>query len=236
MMPKRCEPLPITWKGETPIGGPSQEEKNLQAEQAAETQQYMQQQSTQFAENQDLFNTLKPLLEQQITNPTGFNAEELASLNASNVNTTGAQYANVQKQLNLANASQNMAGLTSGVQAAETAGLQSAAAGTVASNANNINLASAQLAQQKSANAQSQLEALESGAGGMAVSLGQVENQSQSQAFNQAYQMQQQSSQLLNSVIGGLVSTGMDFATGGLSSVAQGNSFLEGGMSAIGGG
>ena len=199
------------------MGGPSQEEKNLQAEQAAATAQYMQQQTKNYAEQQELFNTLKPMLESEISNPVGFNAEELAALNASNVNTTGAQYANVQKQLNLANASQNMAGLTSGVAAAESAGLQSAAAGTVAQNAQQTQLASAELAQQKAQTAQQQLIGLGQQAGGQAVSLGQVENQSESQAFNQAYQMQQQSSQLLSGILGGLVNTGLGIATGGLS-------------------
>lgn len=197
------------------MGGPSQSEKDLQAEQAAATAQYMQQQSTVFAENQDLMKTLKPILENEINNPTGFSAEELASLNASNVNTTGAQYANVQKQLNLANASENMAGLTSGVAAAETAGLQSAAAGTVASNANQTQLASAELAQQKSQTAQGELLSLESGTGGQATSLGQLETASEGQAFDQAYKMQQQSSQLLNGIIGGLVNTGVGFALHG---------------------
>ena len=217
------------------MGGPSQSEKDMQEAQAAETKQYMAQQSANYSEQQDLFKTLQPMLESEINNPTGFTPQELADLNASNVNTTGAQYANVQKQLNQANATQNMAGLTSGVAAGETAALKGAAAGTVASNATNVQLANAQLQQQNKNTAQAQLLGLEANAGGQAVSLGQVENQSESQAFNQAYQEQQQSSQLMNGILGGLVSAGMDFATGGLSSVAQGNSFFEGGASALSG-
>ena len=215
------------------MGGPSRQEQDLQSEQAAATKQYMQQQSTNYAEQQDLFATLKPILEKEINNPVGFSPQELADLNASNVNTTGAQYANVQKQLNLRNASENMAGLTSGVAAAETAGLQSAAAGTVATNAQNTQLASAELAQQKSAAAQSELLGLEANAGGQAVSMGQVSNTAENQAFNQAYQEQQQSSQLMSGILGGLLNTGMGFATGGLSSVLQGGSFLQGGAKAI---
>jgi hypothetical protein len=198
------------------VGGPSQAEKTLQQEQAAETQQYMQQQSQLYGEQQNLIATLTPLLEQQINNPVGFSPAELADLNASNVNTTGAQYQNVQKQLNLRNASQNMAGLTSGVAAAETAGLQGMAAGTVAQNAQNTQLASAELAQQKATTAQGELLGLESGLGGQAVSMGQVENQSESSAFNQAFQEQQQSSQLMNGILGGLVNAGIGVATGGL--------------------
>jgi hypothetical protein len=190
------------------MGGPSASEQQLQSEQAQETQQYMAQQSQTYAESQALFQTLSPLLENEINNPTGFNAQELAQLNASNVNTTGAQYANVQKQMNLANSSNNMAGLTSGVAAGETSALQGAAAGTVATNANNIQLQSAQLAQEKAQNAQGQLLALQSGQGGEAISLGQVENTSENNAFNQAYQEQQQSSQLMNGILGGLMQSG----------------------------
>src|SRR5262249_35114754 len=108
----------------------------------------MNQQATNYQEQQQLFQTLAPMLQQEIANPQGFTAQEMADLNASNINTTGAQYANVQKQLNLANASQNMAGLTSGVAAGEKAQLQSAAAGTVATNAENVQLQNAQLQQQ----------------------------------------------------------------------------------------
>jgi|SRR5271157_1358296 len=198
------------------MGGPSAAETQLQQEQAQETAQYIQQQNTLYSEQQTLLSTLTPLLESEINNPTGFSAEELATLNASNVNTTGAQYANVQKQLNLRNASTNMAGLTSGVAAGETAALQGAAAGTVATNASNIQLTSAELAQQKSQTAQSELLALRSGLGGEAVSMGQVENQSQNQAFQQAYTEQQQSSQLMQGILGGVINAGIGIGTGEL--------------------
>ena len=209
------------------MSGASQAEQTLQQEQAAQTQQYMAQQSTLYGESQALQAQLVPLLQAEINNPTGFSPTELANLNAANVNTTGAQYANVQKQLNLQNSSANMAGLTSGVAAGETASLKGAAAGTVATNASNIQLQSAQLAQQKSQTAQSQMLALESNQGGQAISMGQVENQSQSNAFNQAYQEQQQSSQLMNGILGGLVQAGVGAATGGLgtavSQIGSGN-------------
>jgi len=209
------------------MGGPSQAEQTLQQEQAAETQQYMAQQSTLFAESQQLQQTLAPLLVSAIVNPIGFLPAELAVLNANNINVTGAQYANVQKQLNLANTSNNMAGLTSGVAASETAALKGAAAGTVASNATNIQLANAQLAQTNKANAQAELLSLESGTTGAAISQGQVENQSENQAFNQAYQEQQQSSQLMNGILGGLVQAGVGVGMGQLgtavSTIGSGN-------------
>jgi hypothetical protein len=204
------------------MGGPSSQEKQLQSEQAAETQAYIGQQSTLFGESQALQATLTPLLQQEISNPTGFSPQELADLNASNVNTTGAQYANVQKQVNLANASNNMAGLTSGVAAGETAALQGAAAGTVATNAQNTQLQSAQLATQKQQTAIGQLQSLESGDTGAAISQGQVENQGESAAFNQANTEQQQSSQLMNGILGGLVNTGLGVASGGLTNAISG--------------
>jgi hypothetical protein len=209
------------------MGGPSAAEQELQSEQAQETQAYMQQQGTLYGESQALQATLTPMLESEINNPTGFSAQELADLNASNVNTTGAQYANVQKQLNLSNSSNNMAGLTSGVAAGESAALQSAAAGTVASNAQNTQIANAQLQQQNKNTAQSQLLGLEGGDTGAAISQGQVENQSEQNAFGQAYQEQQQSSQLMNGILGGLVQAGVGVGTGELgtavSTIGSGN-------------
>src|ERR1017187_4324235 len=101
------------------MSGASQAEQTLQQEQAAQTQQYMAQQSTLYGESQALQAQLVPLLQAEINNPTGFSPTEIANLNAANVNTTGAQYANVQKQLNLQNSSANMAGLTSGVAGGE---------------------------------------------------------------------------------------------------------------------
>lgn len=201
------------------MGGPSSAEKTLQTEQAAETAQYMQQQSTLYSESQALQATLKPQLEAEINNPTGFSPAELAELNASSVNTTGAQYASVQKQLNLQNSSENMAGLTSGVAAGEKASLQGEAAGTVATNAANVNLASTQLAEQNKQTATSELLGLESGQMSGAIQTGSVENQSENQAFNQAYQEDQQSNQMMNTLVGAAVGAGSAFASGGATAI-----------------
>jgi hypothetical protein len=198
--------------------GASQSEQTLQTEQAAQVQQEMTQQQTQYANSEALFAQLSPLLQNEIQNPTGFTAQEMADLNASNIKTTGAQYANVQKQLNLANAGSNMAGLTSGAAASETAALKGAAAGTVASNATNVQLANAQLEQQNKQNATSELLSLQSGQAGAAIGTGNVENTAQNNAFNQANIEQQQSSQLMNGILGGLINTGIGAATGGLGS------------------
>lgn len=196
------------------MSGPSSEEQTLQAEQAQQVQQEISQQKEQYAESQQLYATLAPALEEMMKNPTGFSAAELADLNASNINTTGAQYANVQKQVNLRNSSENMAGLTSGVAAGETAALQGAAAGTVASNATNIQLQNEQLKQQQKQNATSELLALQSGQGGMAIGIGNTENTAQNNAFNQASTMQQKSGQLMNSILGGVMGAGAAFLGG----------------------
>src|ERR1700677_1261185 len=187
------------------MGGPSQAEETLQEQQAAEPSSYMSQQSTLFGESQALQQTLTPMLQQEISNPTGFSPQELSDLNASNINTTGAQYANVQKQLNATNASQNMAGLTSGVAAGETASLKSAAAGTVALNAQSTQLANAQLQTQNKNMAQSQLLGMQSGQGSQAISTGSLETQSNNAAFGEADTIQQQNnSSSLGGVLGGL--------------------------------
>jgi hypothetical protein len=214
------------------VGGPSQAEYSLQESQAAETQSYMAQQSTLYGESQALQATLTPLLEKEISNPTGFSPQELSDLNASNVNTTGAQYANVQKQLNATNASQNMAGLTSGVASAETAALKGSAAGTVALNAQSTQLANAQLQNTNKNIAQSQLLGMQSGMGSQAISQGSLENQSNQNAFGEASTIQQQNSQsgvqgILGGVLGAAAGVGMGVLTGGMSSLAGG---LGGGM------
>lgn len=176
----------------------------------------MAQQSTLYGQSQALQATLTPMLEAEISNPTGFSPTELADLNASNINTTGAQYANVQKQLNATNASSNMAGLTSGVGAAESAALKGSAAGTVALNAQSTQLANAQLQTQNKNMAQSQLLGMQSGQAGQAISQGSLETQSEGSAFGQASTEQQQSSQLMNSVLGGLTQAGVGAASAGL--------------------
>ena len=222
------------------MGGPSDTQVNLMHEQAQLVQNEIMQQSQQYAESQYLFNTLQPILLEQRANPTGFSAQELADLNASNVNTTGAQYANVQKQLNLRNSSENMAGLTSGVAAGETAALQSSAAGTVASNASRIQIENAQLAEQKRQSATSELLALQSGQGGMAIGIGNTENRAEQQAYEQANQVNQQQgitgSPFTDSLLGAGLGIGMDFLTGGLSGLGEGGSFLTGGLQGAGGG
>lgn len=198
------------------MGGPSSQEQQLQAEQSQQVAQEIQQQQTQYAQSQELYKVLAPQLEQMMSNPTGFSPQELADLNASNINTTGAQYANVQKQLNLVNSSENMAGLTSGVAAGEKASLMGEAAGTVATNATQVQLANARLQQQQKQNATSELLALQSGQGGMAINIGNTENSAESNAFNQAKTMQDQSSQLMNGILGGLAQQGMGLAQFGL--------------------
>lgn len=215
------------------MGGPSAEEKELQREQAAQTKAYIAQQNTVFSESQDLLKILQPMLEKEIANPAGFTPQELADLNASNINTTGAQYANVQKQLNLANASNNMAGLESGVAAGEKASLMGEAAGTVASNAANTQIANAQLAQQNKQLAQQDLMSLQSGQGGQALSLGQIQTNSNQTAFNEAKTIQQQSTGLLGGILGGLVNTGLSLATGGLSNLAKGGGNGPGSQSSL---
>jgi hypothetical protein len=203
------------------MGGASSAETQLQQEQAQQTAQEIQQQQTQYAESQALYATLAPQLEQMMQNPTGFTAQEMADLNASNVNTTGAQYANVQKQVNLANASNNMAGLTSGVAAGETAALGNAAAGTVATNAQQVQLQNAQLQQQNKQAATSELMALQSGQGGMAIGIGNTENTSENNAFQQASTIQQQNGQMMNSILGGVMGAGSSFLSGGASAILR---------------
>jgi|HubBroStandDraft_6_1064221.scaffolds.fasta_scaffold02778_6 hypothetical protein len=189
-------------------------------EQATQVGQEIAQQATQFQESQALYSTLAPQLEQMMQNPTGFSAQELADLNATNVNVTGAQYASAQQQTNLVNSSENMAGLTSGVAAGEGAALRSAAAGQVASGATNIRLQNAQLQQQNKQAATSELMALQSGQGQMAIGIGNTENNAEQNAFSQANTVNQQQDALTQSLIGAGLGIGMTALTGGMSGLS----------------
>lgn len=227
-------------------GGASKEEKAAAAEQKALTQQQaqytaqlQQQQSQLFQEDQALYNYLAPQLQAQIQNPAGFTAQEMADLTANNINTTGQQFANAQKQVNLQQATQNMAGLPSGVAAQTNAMLQGAAAGQVAQGQGQINLANSELEQQNKQTATAELLGLESGTGGLSSAFAGQSNQgmgvasSSNQAyFNQAQTMATQGSQFWTGLLGGIVGTGLDALTGGVvggfGSMASGGGFGKG--------
>ena len=101
--------------------------------------------TNQFKEMQGLLNqTIIPALKQMATNPQGFGAQALAAMRSQAIGSISEGYSSaVQAQQN-AFASENLAGLGSGVEQAISANLAQTASGQEASAMNQINIANAQ--------------------------------------------------------------------------------------------
>ena len=195
---------------------------------------------TQFAGQQSLLNFLTPQLESMATNPLGFGATELAALQSNLINQVGSATTSAQQETNRQFATQNEAGLPSGVQAMTNAQILSSAAGARAGGLTNIALANEQLKTQQQQFAEQELSgpvmagslATPSGAGvslsGLSAASGanQGAGNLNNQAFQQATQIQNQGG-LWKNILGGLMGAGLNFATGGLSNILGGGSFLN---------
>lgn len=147
---------------------------------------------TQFAEQQGLLNNvLIPQLTQMATHPQGFGAGALAAMRSQAIGTIGTQMASQQRNLQNQFATQNMAGLGSGVEMGLSAGLTQQAVGQEATALQNIQIA----------NAQAQMQQQQFALGGLGQAsqlLGQAPesagllNKSLGQQFTQQYNMSQQ--------------------------------------------
>jgi hypothetical protein len=189
---------------------------------------------TQFKEQQDLLNNvLLPQLKQMATDPQGFGAKALADMQSKLINTVGTQFASQEKGLQERFATQNLPGVGSGVQEALRANLAQGAAGQEAGGLMDIQLANEQQKER-------QREIGISGLAQASTLLGQAPGsaglalQANQQNFDQSYQMAQQGS-LWQNLLGGVIGAGLNFATGGISGMLQGGSFLTGGGQALGG-
>lgn len=210
----------------------SGQEKAAEASTASEAQMLQGWMGTQFQEQQNLLNkVLIPQLTQMVTNPQGFGAQALAAMRSQTIGTIGTQLSSEEKNMAQQFATQNMAGLGSGVQMAETYGLQQQAAGQEATGLQNIAIANAQAQQQQRqfglqglANA-SQLLGQAPQSAGLAV-------QASGTQFNEAYKMAQQGG-LMQNILGGLAGAGIGFLTGGPAGAALGG--LKGVMGGGGG-
>lgn len=194
----------------------------------------------QFAQQQSLLNFLTPQLESMAKNPQGFGATELAALQSNLINQVGQATTSAQQETNRQFATQNEAGLPSGVKAMTDAQILSSAAGARAGGLTNIALANEQLKTQQQQYALSELSgpvagltlATPSGAGASLSGLSAASASNQgagnlnNQAFQQATQVQQQGG-LWKNILGGLMGAGLNFATGGLSNILAGGSFLN---------
>lgn len=203
------------------------EEKAAQAQSAQESKYLQTMMQTQFKEQQDLLNNvLLPQLKQMATDPQGFGAKALADMQSKLVSTVGSQYASQQKQLQSNFATNNLPGVGSGVQEALKANLAQGASGIEAGGLMDIDLKNEALKEQQRevgisglANASTLL--------GQAPASGGLALQANSQNFDQSYKMAQQGS-LWQNLLGGVLGAGLSFATGGMSNMLGGGSFLGG--------
>jgi hypothetical protein len=215
-------------EGRTVSGGKvSDAEKQAQQQSAQEATYLQSMMKTQFAEQQGLLNNvLLPQLQQMATNPQGFGAKALSAMQSQLINTVGTQLSSQEKSVQSQFATQNMAGLSSGVQAAIQANLAQGAAGQEAGGLQNLSIANAQLQNQQQQFGLTGLGQATSllGAAPQSAGLGISANNA---AFGQASQMAQQGS-IWQNLLGGVLGAGLNFATGGLSKLG-GNIFGGGG-------
>ncbi len=207
--------------------GPSQAEKDAQAQSAAESAAMFKDFQTQFGEQQGFVNNfLKPQLESMYLSPQGFGATALADLDANLVNTTGVQAANArqasQAQFNTA----NMAGLPSGVEQAIQSQIGSAAGNTVAQGSNQIQLANQQYKNQQQMTALQDLQNIPQ-LMGMSPQVGGLLTSANQNSFKQADTINQESiagdfwGNLGQGLLGGLINGAAGVLTGGLTSLGQ---------------
>lgn len=217
-------------------GKVSDAEKAAQKQSAAEATQLQGMMTTQFKEQQDLLNkVIIPQLTQMATNPEGFGAKALATMQSQLINTVGSQLSSQEKSLKTQFATSNLPGLPSGVETALEANLNANAAGTEATGIQNISLANEQLKQQQREEGLSGLSQATTLEGATPQSAG-LAVQSNQNNFDQSYKMAQQGGGIFSKILSGVIGAGLNFATGGLSSIAQGGSFLAGGGQALAGG
>lgn len=191
-------PLPtINWGGpgyasyevEMKASGKEKDAQNLQA---SESQMLMGWAGKQFGEQQGwLNNIIMPQLQKMFTNPEGFGLKALSDMRSQAISTIGGQLEAQQKQLAANFATENMAGLGSGVQMALGAGLTQQAVGQEATALQNIDIANAQAKMQEQQWAGG---ALMQGVQQLGQIPGSVEQLTKStgQQFNEAYTMAQQ--------------------------------------------
>jgi len=232
----RCD---LNWGGE---GFPKYEgflkqsdaEKTAQAQSAQESAYLQSMMKTQFAEQQDLLNkVLLPQLEQMAKDPPGFGAKALAAMQSQLINTVGTQVSSQEKSIQNQFATENLAGLGSGVEEAIQANLGATAAGTEAAGLQNIAIQNANLQNQQQQFALGGIASASSLLGQAPGSAG-LGLEANKQTFDQAHTLNQEGT-LWQNLLGGVVGAGLNFATGGMSGLMQGGSFLSGAGQALGG-
>lgn len=226
--------------------GASDQQNNLASSQTAFYNTLQQDQSAQFANQQNVLSTLQNTLNPIVAagpNQYGFNAAETNNLNSSVINNTASQYANEARNLG---AQQGAAGggnslLPSGVQSQQQAALAASAANQTASGLTGVQQAGYQQGNNQYNNATAQLGGVAGQYGSGAQSYAGSANTAGDNAgktLNTIYQENAAASpwNLVGGILGGVANAGLGFATGGLSNLAGGLSFLGNSKSGGGGG
>jgi hypothetical protein len=204
-----------------------------------ESQNLINMMNTQFAEQQGLLNnTLIPQLTQMATNPQGFGAQAMAAMRSQAIGTIGTQLASQLQQSQQQFATQDMAGLQSGVQQALRGQLGMQATGQEAGALQNLAIANAQAQMQQQqfglqglAGATQLLGEVPQSAG-LGIQAAEGAGQSANAAFNQQYTMAQQGGFWSNLARGALGSPFLEGLVGMIPGVGPA---LSAGMGMVGG-
>jgi len=225
---------------EEPYEGPwerakeSDEQKKAQAEQNDFNNVLLSTYKQSFAQSQAILGLITPQLEHMAASPEGFGATEYAALQAKIVNDTGAQFSNVAKTAAREFATTNEKGLPSGVEAETQAKIAAEAVGQVSGESTSLAIANEQMKEQQRDFALTSLTGIQAGEAQTGVATGTQEGSGLQNQFQNATTVYNQGSMWKN-ILSGVVGAGLNFATGGLSGLAQGGGFLAGGGQALGG-
>lgn len=196
----------------------SQQQKDAQAAQTQFTKQLTQIYNTQFGEQQQILKVLTPQLEAMAASPQGVGATEYAALQSGIITGVAQQFQNVAKQEATNFATQNEAGLPSGVEAQVQANLKAAAAGAQTSQLSNLAIQNEQLKQQQQQFALGNLLNLNTTTGSQMGTTGGQAGHGLQEGFQNATTIYNQGS-LWKNILGGIAGAGLGALTGGFSSV-----------------
>lgn len=197
-----------TYEVEMKVSGQEKSAANMTSQESSFLMNMLQ---TQFSEQQNLLTKVMiPQLQGMATNPQGFGAQAMANIRAQTVQTIGSQLATQRQALQQQFATQNMAGLGSGVQAAISAQLGAGAVSEEASALQQQQIANAQLKAQQQQWALGTLGQIEPQLGAAPQAAGLLSSNLNNQ-FQQAYTMSQQGGFWSNLARGALSAAGTAF-------------------------
>lgn len=213
----KFEVLSATW---SEYSGPVGECKGDSSAQSAEQSQVAFQQtlqkvfSSQFNQQQGIYNFLRGPLESMITNPQGYSADALAAMRTSATDQISQSYGNAEKALQAKNFALGGRDLPSGVFEQQMGGLEAGQASDTASAQNQITQQNANLQQQNYWNAIGALSGQQQQLNPLGYAGSATGAASSVAGLSQAYTQSQQSQLLgaLGGAVGGLAS---GWATGG---------------------